>query len=333
MTLNSRKLIVVTVSIVLCLFLTGTVQGGGNIVYTASNTIVVVDVDRGEVVKEVPLEHFITDMIFSDSGEKAYIAASNGVTVVDTREHTILTHLTNLPANSLELSPDNDFLYIMDHPVTRQEDGTQKGGDYRIEAVDLSTGKIAHTYVLGKDYYDFSLTGDGRTLYALRFQVNEIDVIDTSTWKKVRTITVDTDEPLWKSIGSRDTNELYIPQYGTQGYLWILNIGNNDLRKVELDERLKLRGIAHSSETGRLYLLSLGHLLAIDTAGEKVVGKADFDIPYSAVTVSQDGKQVYLTNPIHLQGGSISVMDGESLEIVKVIDIPTISPFTVSAKP
>jgi DNA-binding beta-propeller fold protein YncE len=328
-----RNTIAVTVAATVCLLLAGTVRAAGNIVYTASNTIVVVDVDRGEVLKEIPLEHFITDIVFSDSGERAYVAASNGVTVLDARTHEITAHLTDLPAKTLELSPDNAFLYVMDHPVVRKEDGTQEGGAYQIEAVDLSTGKVVHTEVLGQDYYDFFLAADGRTIYTLQFGVNRIDVIDTEKWEKTRTITVETDAPLWKSIGSRRGGELYIPEYSPKGNLWVLNTRNDQSRRVVLDERLKLRGIARSEQTGRLYILSLGRLLVVDPAAGTVVQKLELDIPYSAVDVSHDGKQIYLTNPVYQSGGSVSVLDAENLEIVRVIDLPTISPFTVGARP
>jgi len=328
-----RHMIAATALAAVCLLLAGSARAAGNIVYTASNTIAVVDVDKGEVLKEVPLEHFITDMVFSDAGDVAYIAASNGVTVLDARTHEIKGHLTELPAKTLELSPDNAFLYVMDHPVVRKDDGTQEGGAYRIEAVDLSLGKIVHTEVLGKDYYDFFLAGDGRTIFALRYAVNEIDVIDTERWEKIRTIKVEAEAPLWKSIGSRESGELFIPEYSPEARLWVLNTRNDEARRVVLGERVKLRGIARSTETGRIYLLSLGRLLVVDPAAGKLVTKKELDTPYSAISVSRDGKQVYLTNPVYQSGGSISVLDAESLEVIKVIDLPTISPFTVAVRP
>ena len=336
MSLSSRKAFGIAASLFVFFFLSGIAaagESGNEIVYTASNTIAVVDVGAGEVLKEVPLEHFVTDIVFGSAGDRAYVATSNGVMVLDTKDYTVLSRLTDLPVKTLELSPDNTVLYAMDHPVLVKEDGSPKGGDYQIKAIDISTGKTVHSYVLGEGYYDFHLAADGRTLFALKSQSKEVDVIDTNSWQKMRTISIDADEPLWRSAGSREKGELYIPQYGSKGYLWVLDTGNDNVRKVELNEELRLRGIAFSSETNRLYLLSLGHILVIDATEGKVIKRASLDTPYQGMSCSNDGKKIYLSNPVYHKGGSIAVVDGESLAIEKIIDIPTISPIAIATRP
>jgi len=313
----------------------GSGEAGSDVAYTASNTIAVVDIERGEVLKEIPVEHFVTDVVFNSSGERAYVAASNGVTVVDAREHAIIGHLTDLPAKTLELSADNTTLYVLEHPVTVQEDGSSKGGPYEIKAVDLSTGKVTNSYLLGENYYDFYLSGDGTAIYALKARSSDIEVIDTRSWQRVRTITVgvSADELLWKSIGSRESGELYIPQYGEKSSLWVVNTSEGKVNEYELNEDMALRGIALVPETDRLFLLSLGQLVVVDTKTGAIVKKTALDIPFQGITRSNDGKQVYLTNPIYHEGGSVTVMDGESLAVVKVIDVPTISPFMIVTRP
>jgi DNA-binding beta-propeller fold protein YncE len=336
MSLQSKRWIAATVSICVSLLLTAGVHAGdgtGELVYTASNTIDVVDVEQGTVLKEIPLQRFVTDMVFTSSGDRAYVAVSDGVTIIDTREHKVVGHLDGPPAKTLELSPDNTILYILEHLMVKQEDGTTKGGDYEVNAIDIATGRSLHKFVLGEKYYDIFLTADGASLFTLKFQSNKVEVIDTRTWQRSRTITVDTDELLWKSAGSREKGELYIPQYGTKGHLWILKTDTGEVRKVELNEQLPLRGITYASRTGRLYLLTLGSLLAVNTDDGKIVKKVNLDVPYQGISCSKDGKHLFLSNPVYHSGGSLTVMDGESLETVKVIDTPTISPISVAALP
>jgi DNA-binding beta-propeller fold protein YncE len=337
MSLSSGKTIGLTVSLLFLWFPVGrvdAVESGREIVYTTSNTIVIVDVGGGEVLKEVPLDHFVTDILFSKTGDRAYVGTSNGVMVLDTKEYVVVERLTDLPVKSMELSSDNGKLYVMDHPLLVDDDGSPKGGEYHIKSIDLVAGKTVQKYVLGRDYLDFHLAADDRTLFTIKARSKAVEVIDTSSWQKLRTVTIDSDEPLGRSVGSSEKEELYIPQYGVKGVLWILNTGNDNVRKIELNEELILKGIAYSKKTDRLYILSTTKILVVDTSEGKILEKeVAFDTPYQGVSCSSDGKKIFLSNPMYRKGGSVTVMDGESLAIEKVIDIPTISPMAIFTKP
>ena len=336
---SHRRIIAATASLLVLLSLTwsaATVVAAQAIVYTASNKIAVVDIEKGEALSYIDLQQFVTDMVFTDSGEKAYIGTSKGVTVVDAVKNEVVGHLTELPVKTLELSSDNNFLYVMDHQMTVQADGTQKGSDYQIEKIDLSTGKVVGQHVLGDNYFDFILSPDNNSIFTLQFQSNEIQVIDTRSWNKVRTITVPTEGgTLWKSAASRSNGELYIPQLGEKSDLWILNTAGEtaEVHSVKINESLRLRGIAYSAETGRLYLLALGNLISIDTADGAIVTRKSIDVPYQGISCSRDGSQLYLTSPVYKTGGSVTVVDSKSLEIVNVIDMPTMSCVTIATRP
>ncbi len=335
---SPRRIIAATASLLVLLSLTwsaATVGAAQDIVYTASNKIAVVDIEKGEALSYIDLQQFVTDIVFTDSGEKAYIGTSKGVTVVDAVKNEVVGHLTDLPVKTLALSSDNNFLYVMDHPMTVQADGTQKGSDYQIQKVDLSTDKVVGQHVLGDNYFDFILSPDNNSIFTLQFQSNEIQVIDTRNWKKIRTITVPTEGTLWKSAASRSHGELYVPQLGEKSDLWILNTaGESDqVHSVKINESLRLRGIAYSTETSRLYLLALGNLISIDTAKGAIVTRKSIEVPYQGIACSRDGSQLYLTSSVYKTGGSVTVVDSKSLEIVNVIDMPTMSCVTIATRP
>ena len=121
------------------------------------------------------------DMIFNQSGTKAYVSNQGSIEVLDTSNYSVIGHIVDLSgpglaAGKMVLSPDESRLYIAQ---TNQV----------VQTIDTSTLKVSPNFiVVGNAPNAIAMSADGSYLYVLNY--SDMSVINTGTNKLVSNIPV-----------------------------------------------------------------------------------------------------------------------------------------------
>ncbi|HYT69642.1 MAG TPA: hypothetical protein VEL51_24700 [Vicinamibacterales bacterium] len=92
-----------------------------------------------------------------------------------------------------------------------------------------------------------------------------------------------------------------------RGYRFVRRIPSEDIPKGEAPQNVK--GIAASAATGRLYVTTLGHVMAFDLGTDRKVWDHVLDGGADRLAISPDGKLLYVPS---LEGPYWTVLDGDT---------------------
>ena len=108
-----------------------------DVVYAASSVVSVIE--HGRATQTIELRRTVSEIAFDPSGARAFLAASDGVHVVDARTHRDLRRLTESPARSVVVSAEQGKLYVLDHTVVTLPDGHAEPKPFHVRRFDLGT--------------------------------------------------------------------------------------------------------------------------------------------------------------------------------------------------
>ncbi|MBX9772561.1 MAG: hypothetical protein K2X29_14385, partial [Candidatus Obscuribacterales bacterium] len=121
------------------------------------------------------------DMIFNQSGTKAYVSNQGSIEVLDTSNYSVIGHIIDpsgpgLAAGKMVLSPDESRLYIAQLNQV-------------VQTIDTSTLKVSPNFiVVGQSPNSIAMSADGSFLFVLNS--SDMSVINTGTNKLVSNIPV-----------------------------------------------------------------------------------------------------------------------------------------------
>ena len=109
-------------------------------------------------------------------------------------------------------------------------------------------------------------------------------------------------------------------EYGGHGLLvFDIDAGHAFVKRIAtrgVDEQgkpLNVKGICASAATGRLYISTLRQLMCLDLAGEQVLWERTYDGGCDRMSITPDGKKIFLPS---LEGPHWHVVDGGSGEVL-----------------
>jgi YVTN family beta-propeller protein len=178
-----------------------------------SNTVSVIDVGRGQLVKEIPVGKEPFGLAFSPDGQRAYVAnaQSREVSVIEVSQHRLLRNIlvnSELPV-WVAVSPDGSYVYVTNErsndvtviaaasnavvgriPVGRGPAGivvchdsryayVANEGSHDVSLLDLQREGVIKTIAVGRVPQGLAASPDGAWLYAANFGSNSISVIAT----------------------------------------------------------------------------------------------------------------------------------------------------------
>jgi len=172
-----------------------------------NNSLGVVDIDSGKLVKEIPVGVAPFDVVLSENAKQAYISNWGG----------------RRPESGERTAKSSGTDTLVD------DRGIASSGTVSI--VDLQKAQEVAQVQTGLHPSDLSLSIDGRILYVANANSDTVAVIDTVTRRAVNTISVRPDASL--PFGSAP-NALALGEDGKT--LYVANGGNNAVSVIELGE-------------------------------------------------------------------------------------------------
>lgn len=170
-----------------------------------NNSLAVVDLASGKLVKEIPVGIAPYDVVLSTDGSKAYVSDWGG-------RHPKKGELTAKSAGTDTLVDERGV-----------------GCSGAVSIVDIRKASEISEVATGLHPADIELSSNGRTLYVANANSDTVSVIDTHTSKVVETIQVRPDPTL--PFGSA-SNGLALSKDGKT--LYVANAGNNAVAVVTL---------------------------------------------------------------------------------------------------
>jgi DNA-binding beta-propeller fold protein YncE len=314
----------------------------------APNQLYVIDGERDEVIKEVPLSGRgtpISIVVHPQDSSKVYVVTNQaqGVCMADIdagKEVSCLDLSTSengvreiVRATSVEVNPKSGELYVYEMPV-KVLPGKYEIQNTRIRVLNSSTLKTVKTFAAPRQGLVLACSPDGTKLYS--FHVGDIHVFDTMTGQVVKKI------PLVyhnvTGVGAVDGLPFY-PNYAENGHVVAFPYGAEDpfrgifqLGFAYLDlntgalEMFEVApfgpdhyylGALASPKTGRGYMC-WNVLSMVDLKERKILKSVMMDTTRFYPNLSSDGKKLYLPKG---SGSTIGVYDATELKPLKIIEL------------
>ncbi|MBM3214504.1 bifunctional YncE family protein/alkaline phosphatase family protein [Candidatus Poribacteria bacterium] len=178
-----------------------------------NNSLGVVDLSSGSLVREIPVGIAPFDVVLSPDGSTAYVSNWGG----------------RRPAEGERTAPSAGSPTLVD------ERGVASSGT--LSVIDLASGAEIAQIATGLHPSDIVLSPDGSRLYVANANSDTVSVIDTAARTVVETISIRPDPSL--PFGSA-TNALALSADGT--VLYTANAGNNAVAVIELGSPSAVRG-------------------------------------------------------------------------------------------
>ncbi len=142
-----------------------------------ADSVDIVDVAKGEVVKSVKVGDRPRGIGFLPDGSRAYVAAENAdmVNVFDTAKQEVIARIKVASrSNGVVVHPDGKRVFL------------SSGGKGTVQVLDTATNAIVAETPVGKRPWNMALTPDGKKLYVACGRSNAVAVIDTDELREDR---------------------------------------------------------------------------------------------------------------------------------------------------
>lgn len=152
----------------------------------SSNTVMVIDTSDLSIIASIPVGLQPSSIAFSSDGARAYVLnmGSNSVTVINTESLTPVASIS-IPTNEvygLAISPDDTRLYTMGRP---------SGLIFTLYVMDTKTLTNIHSFPISSSSWTTIIVSlDGRRAYLGSGHGNAIEVIDTASGGRIKSIPV-----------------------------------------------------------------------------------------------------------------------------------------------
>lgn len=313
-----------------------------DIIYAGSAHLRVVDVAVGQVVQGIDLSRALTDIAFSADGEKAYLAGSDGVRMVDVESGKVIAQLTQSPARQLIVINGGDLLGVLAHDVV-MKDGHPTPTAFRYDIVDTVRQKVLKTEVIGERVLGVVPSADPATASLVLFESGEVRLIRGGSPLSGDGKAVDLAAGLTPEKGrlvmrpyfavSADGQTAFVPVEAVPARVLAIDLAHGTTRALSLGEASYLRGLALSPDGKTLIVNAMKKLVTMDVASGKILGSVELDGAHLGVAVSADGRRAYLAQTVHENGGAITVVSLDGLRVQGKIHLSDISPWVLAIKP
>jgi DNA-binding beta-propeller fold protein YncE len=245
------------------------------------------------------------DLAVSSDGRLVYSPVAGKIRVIDAHSDKAIAAVP-IPKSryvaAMALSPDSSRLYVC-------EMGLQDPYHSIFKTVDLRGHAVSSDIHLNGNIDGMAVTPDGKLVYASSMVTGGmIYAIQRRTNKVVAKI------PIAEVIGDYGpgrVGRILITPNGRHAYIDGRDISVIDLSKNAIIRRMPFHHPSVLSPDGRyIYTFSHSALVRVDAATGRVLGSVSDYIPASDITISSDGRKIYIAN---YRDNSISIVDSSDL--------------------
>jgi len=301
-----------------------TVRETVDVVWSASSFIRVVRGDR--VVGGIDLHKTVTSFAFDAQHGHVFAAASDGVHVFDDERGRGSRRLTESPARQIRIA--NGRLWILEHDVSPGPDGVPVSSPYRLREIDLATLETRANAEVGERVLAFApplpgkrvlLASESGLLRAIEWPSASGEPLDPPGTGRLRE---------WVAL-SPDASHAYLGVEGPAAAILDFDLATMSRHVIPLGREAAIRGLAVRPDGRALFVDALRSVARVELRAGTTAW-APLDGPHQDVAVSTDGRRLWLAKPVHEEGGALTVLDAESLALVRRVTLSDISPFVVA---
>lgn len=205
-------------------------------------------------------------------GRRAFIAHDQGVRVIDTVRHTVITDVRSLTAtHGIAYDPDRNRIWVTH--VTR--------GAGRVKVLDGSTYRLLASLLAGESPHAAVYNPNTGRVYVSNFRSGTVGVYDAVALT-LTTVLTGFGEPAHMAVNTA-TNKIYVADHGPYRGVVVIDGTTHSRRTIQAGEgqwRLALLdayGVAVDGTRNRVYVtaISQGRIALIDGATDTIVGAMD----------------------------------------------------------
>ncbi len=283
---------------------------------SASNSVSVVDIARGEVVRKIAVGGRPFGIAFSPDGSYCYIAngKSSTVSVVRTRPPLVEREIPvsgKLPF-WLAISPDGSYIYLSNE------------GTHDLSVLALASSKEVHRIRVGRGPAGIVVSPDGRFAYVANEGSRNVSLIDLQGKVELRAIQVGS-VPQGLAI-SPAGDRVYVANFGSDSISVIDTARNQAISEISLrmgqtsTEAIGPVGIAVSADSKRIYTgnFKAGSVSVIDTLSGQVIRHITTGPETLRVAIDPSNTGVYVTSGLT---GERFVIDPATLTITRKVQV------------
>ncbi len=311
-------------------------NAAAEVLYVASNHVLVIDSESGERLAEIGLERFVHDMVFAADGSRAYLAVSDGVVEVDAQNHVVLGHLTETPAFKLALSEDGGRLFILGNEVELLADQSPRLQPSTVQVYDLVERRVVATHSAGERAEDL-LVDDGEVRVLRPFEYT-IEALNAAGDVSHTIVFEEPDIPgasgfLRGMSWGTDRSRYFVGQAGPAISVHAVDPTTGVSQPVASLPEGFVTGVA-ATQSGEVLVSTRNDLYAVDVEtgaerGHVALGGAHFGMALGEAGVSYHTMALVEGS----DSGVVTVVDLATLEVERVIPTPGMSPAAIAVVP
>jgi DNA-binding beta-propeller fold protein YncE len=308
------------------------------VLYVASNRIEVFDSESGKRLAEIPLGHFVFDIVFSNDGSRAYLAVDDGVIEVDAAKHSVIGRLLDGPSFHLELSADGKLLHVLGNDVRRLADGQQEALPSKITTFDLAQRAVLSRHEVGELAEDMGLfLGQAAVTRPRERELALVSLTDGTTASRTAFTDRTKDEEVpgfLNGMAVSSGGRIYLGQFGDQSAIQVVDAATGARSALPFKHEGFITGVELSTDGRTLYVTTRNHLAIMDAATGAERAFVPLGGAHMKMELSRDGRHSYHTLPTaDDQGGAVSVVDLQAGKVERTIPTPGISAVTLGVRP
>jgi hypothetical protein len=310
-----------------------------DLVFAASSHLRVLDGARGEVVGRLDMLKSVNEIAFSPDGRAAFLAASDGLRVVDTATFELRAKWTENPALFVEVSDDGAQLFVLEHFVTQGEGGVPVVHPYSLVTLDLATGAVLGKVEIG-DRVRYARPSEGPGRHSLVVYASGAIVLGRPTEPLGQGRELDPAAGLqpegpWQvrqTVAYR-AGHVYVPIEGTPARIMDVDLERGEARNISLGMPAALRGLGVTPD-GKTLLANTGKgLVWLDLASASVTGALELPGGLMGCAVRSDGQRAYLAKTVDDKGGAVLSIDVLERRLLGKAHLDDISPWAIGIAP
>ncbi|MBI2378737.1 MAG: hypothetical protein HYV07_32380 [Deltaproteobacteria bacterium] len=310
-----------------------------DLVYAASSHVRVVDVGLGQVVAGIDLSRAVKWIEFDKNGQRAFVAASDGVHEIDVEKSALIARLTENPARHVLLSPDGKKLFVLENSIKISDDQkTRNAEPFHLLTIDLDSKKIEKNELVGERIFRaIPASAPGRYHLAVTESGRVRMGRDPEPFGSG--VDLDASGGLPGALGvrhfvvtSEDLTKAYVPIEGEPSQILEVELVGGQSRFMSLGAAIRLRGMA-LAPGGRLVIEGSTELIVLELATGHVASSVALEGNHTGIAIAPDGKRAYLARTIDGTGGAITIVALDPMRVQGKIHLEDITPWAIAVRP
>ena len=317
--------------------------------WVASTAIRVIDLERGDVVGHLTVapDQVVTEIDFSPSGDRAYVASMGGLFEVDTASLGVIRDLQPRPTCAVSVARDADRLAALHLQPAGDGLADRERGiptTVTLAVYRRSTGELLAATELHGRPLRVRLSPDGERIFVVDSGEAVLSVFDGAGAAQGEIDLAPDAAPdatvMCTDLGmAPDANRLAVMRSGAGGSSLVVveptrPIRASAVRVVDLGDTDRGRGARFSADGGDIWLSSIGHV-ARWRSDSADVAWIDVGHQYSLIAPSPSGRFLVMATPTldaDRGSGGVMIADAEGNPL-RVVELPDISPYTLAVQP